>query len=90
MLGYAAPPGYQRKEPVKRPKLEAFLGVIDQILEKDKQQIRKQRHTAKRIFERLRQEHGYLGGNTVGGGLLCDDHPNQEYPPKRKLTRPLK
>ena len=32
MLGYAAPPGYQRNRPVKRPKLEAFLGVIDQIL----------------------------------------------------------
>ena len=46
MLGYSAPPGYQRKQPVRRPKLEAFLGVIDQILEADKQQIRKQRHTA--------------------------------------------
>ena len=65
MLGYAAPPGYQRKQPVKRPKLEAFLGVIDQILEADKQQIRKQRHTSKRIFERLKQEHGYTGGYTV-------------------------
>ncbi|HXP08655.1 MAG TPA: IS21 family transposase [Acidobacteriaceae bacterium] len=65
MLGYSAPPGYQRKQPVKRPKLEAFLGVIDQILEADRQQIRKQRHTSKRIFERLRQEHGYTGGYTV-------------------------
>jgi transposase len=39
--------------------------VIDQILEADKQQIRKQRHTSKRIFERLKQEHGYAGGYTV-------------------------
>ena len=65
MLGYAAPPGYQRKQPVKRPKLDVFLGVIDQILEEDKQQIRKQRHTAKRIFERLKEEHSYTGGYTV-------------------------
>jgi transposase len=65
MLGYSAPPGYQRKQPITRPKLEAFLGVIDQILEADKQQIRKQRHTSKRIFERLKQEHGYAGGYTV-------------------------
>jgi transposase len=65
MLGYAAPPGYQRKQAVKRPKLEAFLGVIDQILEADKKQIRKQRHTSKRIFERLQQEHGYAGGYTI-------------------------
>ena len=50
MLGYSVPPGYQRKQPVKRPKLEAFLGVIDQILEEDKQQIRKQRHTAEADF----------------------------------------
>jgi len=65
MLGYSAPPGYQRKQPVKRPKLDVFLGVIDHILEEDKQQIRKQRHTAKRIFERLKQEHSYAGGYTV-------------------------
>ncbi len=65
MLSYSAPPGYQRKQPVKRPKLDIYLGVIDQILEEDKQQIRKQRHTAKRIFERLKQEHGYGGGYTV-------------------------
>jgi transposase len=65
MLDYSLPPGYQRKQPVKRPKLDLYLGVINQILEDDKQQIRKQRHTAKRIFERLKQEHGYTGGYTV-------------------------
>jgi transposase len=65
MLGYAAPPGYQRKQAVKRPKLEAFLGIINEILEADKKQIRKQRHTSKRIFERLQQEHGYAGGYTI-------------------------
>jgi hypothetical protein len=26
---------------------------------------KKQRHTAKRIFERLRDEHGYAGGITI-------------------------
>jgi transposase len=65
MLGFAAPPGYQRKQPIRRPKLEPYLGVINQILESDKQQLRKQRHTSKRIFERLKQEHGYPGGYTV-------------------------
>ncbi len=39
--------------------------MIDQDLKEDKQQIRKQRHTAKRIFERLKQEHGYAGCYTV-------------------------
>jgi transposase len=39
--------------------------VIGQILESDRQQIRKQRHTSKRIHERLKQEHSYAGGYTV-------------------------
>ena len=35
------------------------------MLEADKKAPRKQRHTARRIFERLRDEHGYEGGLTV-------------------------
>ena len=34
-------------------------------LEDDKQRPAKQRHTAKRIFERLREEHGFTGGYTI-------------------------
>ena len=59
MLRYAVPPGYRREQPVKRPKLGPWLGVIDAILEEDKTQPPKQRHTAKRIFDRLREEPGY-------------------------------
>jgi transposase len=40
-------------------------GVIDAILSEDKQRPRKQRHTAKRIFERLKAEHAYRGGYTI-------------------------
>jgi len=65
MLEYAVPPGYQRQQPIKRPKLGPWLGVIDAILEDDKQRPAKQRHTAKRIFERLREEHGFSGGYTI-------------------------
>ena len=65
MLRYSAPPGYRREEPVKRPKLGPWLGVIDAILEDDKKQPKKQRHTAKRIFDRLREEHRYPGGYTI-------------------------
>ena len=62
MLRYATPPGYRRSKPVRRPKLDPFTGIIDQILADDYQQPRKQRHTAKRIFDRLREEHGFTGG----------------------------
>jgi transposase len=65
MLRYSVPPGYRRQQAVKRPKLGPWLGVIDAILEEDKTQPAKQRHTAKRIFERLKAEHGFSGGYTI-------------------------
>src|ERR1035437_2507210 len=65
MLPYVVPPGYQRQQPIKRPKLGPWLGVINAILEDDKQRPGKQRHTAKRIFERLREEHSFTGGYTI-------------------------
>lgn len=65
MLEYSLPPGYRRQKPIRRPKLGPWLGVIDAILEEDKQRSRKQRHAAKRIFERLRAEHSYTGGYTI-------------------------
>jgi transposase len=65
MLRYAVPPGYQRRQPVKRPKLGPWLGAIDAILEEDKRRPARQRHTAKRIFERLRSEYAFSGGYTI-------------------------
>ncbi len=65
MLQYAVPPGYQRQEPIRRPKLGPWIGVIDAILEDDKRRPAKQRHTAKRIFDRLKDEHGFTGGYTI-------------------------
>ena len=65
MLAYSVPPGYRRQTPPKRPKLEPFTGVIDRILESDHHAPRKQRHTAKRIHERLRDEYGFDGGYTT-------------------------
>ena len=52
-------------EAVECPRLGPFLGVIDAMLEADRQAPAKQRHTAKRIFERLEAEPGYGGGYTV-------------------------
>jgi transposase len=65
MLRFSVPPGYRRQQPARRPKLGPWAGVIDQILEDDKTRHKKQRHTAKRIFERLRAEHDYSGGYTI-------------------------
>lgn len=65
MCRYAAPPGYVRTKPVPRPKLGRLIAVIDAILEADESAPVKQRHTAKRIWQRLRDEHGFAGGYTT-------------------------
>ena len=65
MLAYSAPPGYRRQTSPRRPKLEPYTGVIDRILDDDHRVPRKQRHTAQRIFERLRDEYGFGGGYTT-------------------------
>jgi hypothetical protein len=65
MLQFAVPPSYQREQPIKRSKLDPWLGVIDAILKDDKQRPAKQRHTAKRIFDRLKEEHQFTGGYTI-------------------------
>src|ERR1700720_4564443 len=65
MLAFSVPPGYRRSRPPARPKLDAFSGVIDRILEEDKSRPAKQQHTSKRIFERLRDEYEYGGGITI-------------------------
>lgn len=65
MLAFSVPPGYRRKAPIKRPKLDGFTEIIDAWLEEDRGVHRKQRHTAKRVFERLRDERGFAGGYTI-------------------------
>jgi len=77
MLAYSVPPGYRRSKPVCRPKLDPFTGIIDQILEADKLVHKKQRHTSKRIFERLRDEHGFEGGITIVKDYIFAAHQRQ-------------
>ena len=65
MLEHPVPPGYRIRRPRHRRKLERFTAIIDRILRDDLDLPRKQRHTAKRIHERLRDEHGFDGGYTT-------------------------
>ena len=65
ILAHEEPPGYRQSQRRPKRKLEPFLPIIEQILEGDRQAPPKQRHTAQRIFKRLREEHGYPGGQTV-------------------------
>ena len=62
ILAHSLPLEFQCPER-PQPKLGPYLERISEILEADKQRPKKQRHTAKRIFERLCEE-GYTGGYT--------------------------
>ena len=62
VLKHSVPPGQQRVMPVRRPQLADHVGFIDQILDEAEAAPRKQRRTAKRIFERQRDERGCDGG----------------------------
>jgi transposase len=84
MLQYSLPPGYQRKKPVARPKLGPWLGIIDQILVEDQSQPKKQRHTAKRIWDRLKAEHSFDGGYTV-----VKDYVRQARLQRKEMFVPL-
>ena len=54
-LAKAVPP--ERKKAVRQqPRIEAVKPFIDQILENDRQAPRKQRHTAERIYQRIKKE----------------------------------
>ena len=65
MVAYSVPPGYRRHRPPRRAKLDSFTRVTDRILDDDLGVPKKQRHTAKRIFERLRDEYGFGGQYTI-------------------------
>lgn len=65
MLRYSAPPGYVRTRLPVRLKLDPFIGIIDRILDEDKERPKKLRQTSKRLFERLRDKHSFAGGITI-------------------------
>ncbi|MSO70381.1 MAG: IS21 family transposase [Alphaproteobacteria bacterium] len=65
MLEFAVPPGYRRRERPVSKKLGPHMAWIDAILEGDRSVHKKQRHTAQRIFDRLRDERGFSGRYTI-------------------------
>jgi transposase len=65
ILAHEEPPGYRRSRPPRRPKIDPVLPVIRAILDADRSAPKKQRHTAHRIWQRLRDEHAFTGGYTI-------------------------
>jgi transposase len=65
ILIHPEPPAFRCPERHRPSVLGPLLPVVHQILKDDARAPRKQRHTAVRIYRRLRDEHGYKGGLTV-------------------------
>jgi len=65
ILANPEPPGYQMKQARPKPVLGPYLSRIHKILKSDRDSTipRKQKHTAQRIFDRIKEE-GYPGGYT--------------------------
>jgi len=74
MMSFSVPPGYVRSKPPVRPKLDPFTAIIDKMLADDKSRPKKQQHTSKRIFERLRDEHAFTGGITIVKDYVAGVH----------------
>lgn len=60
-LSHASPPGYRMGKARVSPLMDPFRPVIEQWMEGDRTAPPKQRHSAQRMFERLRDEHGFAG-----------------------------
>jgi transposase len=60
-LEHSSPPGYRMGKARKCPLMDAFRPLIEQWMESDKTAPPKQRHTAQRMFERLRDEQEFSG-----------------------------
>ncbi len=56
---------YREREYQPFPVLGPYLGIIDEWLTTDKERPKKQRHTARRIYNRLVAENGYSGGEST-------------------------
>lgn len=55
------PPVKLRTDPGAYPVMGEYIPIVDDWLAQDVREPRKQRHTVKRIYKRLRDEHGYRG-----------------------------
>lgn len=79
-----APPRYTRSAPTGKPMLGPFTVIIDQWLDEDLSRPKKQRHTARRVYHRLVEEHGFKGGEST-----VRLYVRQHRPREREVYIPL-
>ncbi len=86
-------PAYTCKEPVAKPVMGPYVALIKQWLEEDRGRPVKQRHTAKRIYDRLKDEYGFSGTErtvrrevSILREKVPDSHVPQTYQPADGAT----
>ena len=75
----AGPPHYTSIRPRPRPVLGPFIDYIDKWLKEDESRPHKQRHTARRIYHRLKDEHLFSGGESTVREYV-HKHRNRQRP----------
>lgn len=68
LLKETVAPAYCLKKEKAKPVMGLFIPVIEAWLKGDESAPRKQRHIAKRIYERLREEYDFLGCGQIANG----------------------
>lgn len=69
------PPVYRLKAPKPRPVLGPYTALIDRWLREDLERPPKQRHTARRVYDRLVAEHGFRGGASTVRQYVREHRP---------------
>jgi transposase len=72
-----APPRYTRVVPAAKPVLGPFTAIIGRWLDEDLSSPKKQRHTARRIYHRLVEEHCFEGGESTVRRYVREHRPRE-------------
>ncbi len=80
-----APPQYTRVVAAVTEVLGPFTAIIDRWLDEDLSSPKKQRRTARRIYHRLVEEHGFEGGEST-----VRRYVRRHRPKEREVYIPLK
>ncbi len=78
-LAFPVPPGRKRPER-PAPSLDRWKPLIDGWLEADRSAPRKQRHTARRVWQRLVEEHGAQVGESTVRRYVAEVRRRMEVP----------
>ena len=78
ILAHDQPPGYRTQTTRAKPKMGPVLPIIHDILQQDRTKPPKQRHTAKKIFDRLTSEHGFTGAYSTVRHAVADWKSSQK------------